>query len=47
MQTDNQHWDSWTESTIWPDRPYYFENVLEELDAPGEWCLDAEEGMLY
>ncbi len=23
------------------------ENVLEELDQPGEWCLDSEEGKLY
>ncbi len=23
------------------------ENVLEELDQPGEWCLDTETGMLY
>ena len=23
------------------------ENVLEELDRPGEWCLDSEEGKLY
>ncbi len=27
--------------------PYYFFNVLEELDAPGEWYLDRENGMLY
>jgi parallel beta-helix repeat protein len=26
---------------------YYFLNVLEELDAPGEWYLDAERGLLY
>jgi parallel beta-helix repeat protein len=26
---------------------YYFLNVLEELDSPGEWVLDAEHGMLY
>ena len=28
-------------------RPYYFYNVLEELDAPGEWYLDRENGLLY
>ncbi len=28
-------------------RPYYFFNVLEELDAPGEWYLDRENGLLY
>ena len=27
--------------------PYYFYNVLEELDAPGEWYLDRENGRLY
>ena len=26
---------------------YYFYNVLEELDAPGEWYLDRETGKLY
>ena len=29
------------------DAPYYFFNVLEELDAPGEWYLDRDTGMLY
>ncbi|MBR5427579.1 MAG: right-handed parallel beta-helix repeat-containing protein [Clostridia bacterium] len=29
------------------DRPYYFFNVLEELDAPGEWYLDRDNGILY
>lgn len=27
--------------------PYYFYNVLEELDSPNEWYLDRENGMLY
>ena len=27
--------------------PYYFFNVPEELDAPGEWYLDRENGVLY
>jgi hypothetical protein len=26
---------------------FYFLNVLEELDSPGEWYLDAGKGMLY
>jgi len=26
---------------------YYFYNVLEELDEPGEWYLDREKGLLY
>ena len=29
------------------DAPYYFFNVLEELDAPGEWYLDRTNGVLY
>ncbi|MCQ2449869.1 MAG: right-handed parallel beta-helix repeat-containing protein, partial [Clostridia bacterium] len=27
--------------------PYYFYNVFEELDAPGEWYLDRKNGVLY
>ena len=27
--------------------PYYFFNVFEELDAPGEWYLDRDNGVLY
>lgn len=30
-----------------PDRRYYFMNVFEELDAPGEWYLDRASGVLY
>ncbi|MCH2119288.1 MAG: right-handed parallel beta-helix repeat-containing protein, partial [Pirellulales bacterium] len=26
---------------------FYVANVLEELDTPGEWCLDTETGTLY
>jgi len=29
------------------NRTYYFFNVLEELDEPGEWYLDREAGLLY
>lgn len=29
------------------ERDRYVENVLEELDAPGEWYLDAPQGWLY
>ena len=32
---------------IYPDMPFYVENVFEELDAPGEWFLDSREGKLY
>jgi len=28
-------------------RTYYFYNVLEELDEPGEWYLDRKNGLLY
>lgn len=30
-----------------PGKPYYFYNVLEELDQPGEWYLDRSKGFLY
>lgn len=33
--------------TFTPDNRFYIENALEELDQPGEWCLDSEEGRLY
>lgn len=29
------------------DAPYYFYNVFEELDKPGEWYLDRENSILY
>ncbi len=29
------------------DAPYYFYNVFEELDSPGEWYLDRGNGLLY
>lgn len=29
------------------DAPYYFFNVFEELDNPGEWYLDRENGIVY
>jgi hypothetical protein len=32
---------------IYPDMPFYVENVREELDAPGEWYFDSREAMLY
>jgi hypothetical protein len=43
---------------VWPEPPYhvygykkgqrfYFLNVLEELDQPGEWYLDRQAGVLY
>lgn len=30
-----------------PNMPFYVYNLLEELDRPGEWVLDADRGMLY
>ena len=33
--------------SIGPGHLFYVENVLEELDRPGEWCLDTEDGKLY
>jgi len=30
-----------------PHAPFYFYNVFEELDSPGEWYLDRERGILY
>ncbi|HMN28056.1 MAG TPA: right-handed parallel beta-helix repeat-containing protein, partial [Caldilineaceae bacterium] len=30
-----------------PGNRFFVENLLEELDQPGEWCLDSEEGRLY
>ena len=32
---------------IYPHMPFYVENVLEELDSPGEWYLDRREDKLY
>ncbi len=28
-------------------RPYYAENLLEEITVPGEWYLDRATGLLY
>ena len=30
-----------------PEKSYYFYNILEELDIPGEWYIDDKTGMLY
>jgi len=32
---------------IKPGDRYFVRGLLEELDAPGEWCLDAGKGVLY
>jgi hypothetical protein len=36
------HWYGYTKN-----QRYYFLNVLEELDSPGEWYIDRSGGMLY
>ncbi|MFC2098565.1 right-handed parallel beta-helix repeat-containing protein [Bacteroidota bacterium] len=36
-----------TSNIITEDSRFFIENVFEELDAPGEWYLDKEEGILY
>jgi len=38
---------SFTTFPFLPDRRFYVANVLEELDEPGQWCFDSEEGILY
>jgi parallel beta-helix repeat protein len=30
-----------------PDNPYFVANLLEDLNTPGEWCLDSEDGVVY
>jgi len=32
---------------FWGRQRYYLENLFEALDAPGEWYLDSEKGLLY
>ncbi|MDP8223172.1 MAG: right-handed parallel beta-helix repeat-containing protein [Candidatus Lernaella stagnicola] len=39
--------DAWGNYGIEPSRPYFALNLLEEIDVPGEWYLDREEGLLY
>ena len=46
--TSNFDRPSWFEPTPFqPNQRFVVENLLEELDQPGEWCLDSEEGKLY
>jgi len=44
-QFDRSPWHNLT--GIRANNRFIVENLLEELDQPGEWCLDSEEGMLY
>lgn len=30
-----------------PDNPYYFENAIEFLDEPGEWCFSPRDNKVY
>lgn len=32
---------------VWPDKPFYVYNLLEEVDAPGEYYIDQESCTLY
>lgn len=32
---------------VLPGNPYYIKNLIEELDAPGEWFADRSTGVLY
>lgn len=32
---------------FWGRQRYYLENVIEALDAPGEWYLDSDQGRIY
>jgi hypothetical protein len=36
------HWYGYTKN-----QRFYFHNILEELDSPGEWYLDRSRGLLY
>ena len=33
--------------SFYPGSRFRVENLLEELDQPGEWCLDSEDGIVY
>lgn len=45
---DQRYFAPWFRHTeIRTGNRFRVENVLEELDSPGEWCLDSEEGKLY
>jgi hypothetical protein len=36
-----------TTGAIYPNPPFFFDNVFEALDLPGEWYHDAADGKLY
>ena len=45
IETSGQSWADPAVSS--PHFTHYYENVLEEMDMPGEWCVDGESMMLY
>ena len=45
FQLDRAPW--FVHVPIGPPQRFRIENVLEELDRPGEWCLDGEAGRVY
>ena len=46
MSTD-EDFDHYGDCPFKPDGRFVVENVLEELEEPGEWALDSEEGVVY
>ncbi len=50
LTADLPHWDRsqwYVDHSFTKNLRFYIENMLEDLTAPGEWCLDSEEGILY
>jgi len=47
MHLDRPPWYFSGSYTFTPGSRFIVENLLEELDQPGEWCLDSEDGILY
>jgi parallel beta-helix repeat protein len=45
LQLDREPW--YLPEGFRPENRFVVENLLEELDQPGEWCLDSEDGILY
>ena len=52
LQLDGSGWqlnqEPWYQDiTFLKNSRFRVENLLEELDSPGEWCYESDEGMLY
>ena len=45
VQFDMSPW--YLRTPLQADNPFYVVNLLEELDQPGEWCFDSENGRVY